>query len=122
MARYFTERTVEQGTTPIVILAVRTEQLDGTDTASQCRDELSHYEPPGNVIIDLGNALTIESSVIGGMLALNKAARRQGYRLCICNAGEQVVRLLTVTKLDKLMQVTETEEEAILALSADAGS
>ena len=120
MARYFTERTVERGTTTIIVLTLRTEQLHGTDTASECRDELSQYAPTGSVIVDLGNALTIESSVIGGILALNKAARRLGHRLCICNPGEQVLRLLTATKLDKLLPVAETEEEAVRALLADA--
>ena len=121
MASYFTERTVEQGTAPIVVLTLRTERLRGTDAAGECRDELSQYEPTGSVVVNLGNALTIESSVIGGILALNKTVRRLGHKLCVCNAGEQVLRLLTATKLDLLLPVAETEEEAVQTLLGDAG-
>lgn len=121
MARYFTERTVERRTSTIAVLALRTEQLRGTDAAGECRDELSQYEPTGSVVVNLGNALTIESSVIGGILALNKTVRRLGHKVCVCNAGEQVLRLLIATKLDMLLPVAGTEEEAFHILLGDVG-
>ena len=113
MARYFTERTAEGETGQVAILTLRTEMLGDLDAASECRHELSHYTPTCNVVVDLDGAPTIESSVIGGVLALHKAARRAGGRLSVCNVGSQVMRLLKATKLDKLLLVASSEEEAV---------
>ena len=121
MAHYFTERTVEGATGPVLVLTLRTEELNDVIAASECRQELSDYAPTGSVVVDLGNAPTIESSVIAGVLAMRRATQRAGCRLCVCNAGPRVIGAFRVMKLDQLLIAADSEEEAMRLVSQNGG-
>ena len=121
MAQYFTERTVQGSAGSVLILTLVGEDLDDPEVAEECGRELSQYVPRSAVLMDFQQAPTVRSAVIAATIALFKATRRIGHGLCLYNAGPGVMDLLTSAKIDQLLVIRDTEEEAMEAVSELGG-
>lgn len=104
----------------MLVLTLKGERLDDPEEAEECRRELSQYVPRSAVAVNFEQAPIIRSAVIAATLALLKATRRIGHELCLYSVGPDVMEVLTSARIDQLIVIRDTEEEAVRTLLADA--
>ncbi|MBB0990265.1 STAS domain-containing protein [Dietzia kunjamensis] len=82
--------------------------------APRLRDQLRQLVEGGSrhLVVDLSTTEFIDSSGLGALISGLKAARQAGGDLRIAAPTEQVRRVLTLTKLDKVLAAHETAEAA----------
>ena len=89
---------------------VRFAGLDRLDEFSSHgpRKELSRLDegsPQARLVLDLGNVRFVTGSALGRLVALNRRVRAAGGRLMLSNLSPAVAEVLTVTHLDKVLEV-----------------
>lgn len=70
--------------------------------------------------IDIGNVRYINSSGIGVLITILTKFRNQDGEVCIVNPSEHVKKLLIITKLTAIFNITDTVEEAESQLKSEA--
>ncbi len=65
------------------------------------------------VLLNMGDMTFIDSLGINEIVKLHKASGEDSQRLRICNAGEIMHDLLESSKLDKILGIYKTKEEAL---------
>ena len=68
-----------------------------------------------HVVLQMGNVQFIDSSGLGTIVRLMSAARAAGGDLKICRLPEMMRKVLAMTNLQKVFEIYEAEDEAILA-------
>ena len=58
------------------------------------------------VILDLARVTTVDAGGLGVMLALREQAESRGIRFRLMNVTKQVGRVLEITRLDSVFQIT----------------
>lgn len=66
-----------------------------------------------NMVMDLGHLHYIQSLFLGMLVALLRSCREFGGDLRICNANESISAVLEASRLNQIMDVCSTTEEAI---------
>ncbi len=64
------------------------------------------------LVLDLRHVEFMDSSGLGALVAILKAAGTQGA-VALCHAGGAVRGLLTLTRMDRVFRIVPTREEAI---------
>lgn len=72
--------------------------------------------------IDLSDLAFVESSGLGALVFVYKAAQQHGGQLVLFGLQAYVQKLVEITKLNRVLQIFETEAEARQALEAAAQS
>src|SRR5882672_4307834 len=62
------------------------------------------------VILDLGRVTTIDAGGLGVMLQLREQAESKGIRFELMNVTKQIGRVLEITRLDSVFQITSGVE------------
>lgn len=68
-----------------------------------------------NVLINLHEVSTIDSSGVGELVSAYTTATNRGIRLKLVNLPDKVADILTVTQLITVFDVYDTEDDAIAA-------
>jgi anti-sigma B factor antagonist len=71
---------------------------------------------PYRLILNFSNVERLSSAVLGQVVALDLAVRRAGGRLALCGVRPDLSHLLTITRLDRHLDLYPSEEEALQAL------
>jgi anti-sigma B factor antagonist len=66
-----------------------------------------------NVILDLSEVEYMDSSALGVLLGLQRAARLNGGSLVLCGLHENLARILKITSLEGVFKIYRTVEEAL---------
>jgi anti-sigma B factor antagonist len=74
-------------------------------------------EGNSDVIIDLSGVTFMDSSGFGTLLGATRRLRPGGGGLHLAGANSTIQRMLRLTRLDTIMQVYETREDAVRAIS-----
>lgn len=74
------------------------------------------------ILLDLSNVSGIDSSGVGELVAGLRVARGLGAELKILKANERVHRILDLTQVLPLFDVHESEDAAVAAFGAAAGT
>lgn len=69
--------------------------------------------------VDISNVRYINSSGIGVLITILTKFRNQGGEVCIVNPSEHVKKLLIITKLTAIFNITDTMNEAIDKLKSE---
>lgn len=69
-------------------------------------------------VVDISELRYINSSGIGVLITILTKFRNKGGELWLVNPSESVKKLLIITKLNAIFNITDSEEEAISALKA----
>lgn len=77
---------------------------------------------PGHVVVDLRHVNAIGSTGLGLLVAVHKAAEEAGRRLVLLAPSAAVRSLLSISALDRLLRIADTDPEAEAILSGGAGS
>jgi anti-sigma B factor antagonist len=89
-------------------------------TAPALRDRLDEAigGNPAGVIVDLGGATFLDSSILGALLEARREALEAGINYVVCLSEDPepgVVRILEITGLVPVFPVVRTNEEALSA-------
>jgi anti-sigma B factor antagonist len=68
-----------------------------------------------HLVLDLGAVMYIDSSGLGALVAATKHARAAGGDVRVCALEQDVRALFDITRLDKVLSVHPTRQEAIAA-------
>ncbi|MBM7865833.1 anti-sigma factor antagonist [Heliobacterium gestii] len=89
----------------------------GVGDAHRIKESLSQLPPENKrLVVNLGVSF-LTSEAIGNLIFIYKHYREKGGLLTICNISQSVRQVLEITRLDKLLPIVESEEEAVTKLS-----
>jgi len=74
------------------------------------RDAVQSVSEVSAVILDLARVTTIDAGGLGVMLQLREQAESKGIRFGLMNVTKQIGRVLEITRLDSVFQITSGVE------------
>jgi anti-anti-sigma factor len=92
----------------VAVVSVQGRIVNG-ETAS-LRKEVDAQSRVNTVLLDLARVSTIDASGLGLMLEMREQTQSKGMRFKLMNVTKLVGRVLEVTKLDSVFEVTPTVE------------
>ena len=92
----------------VAVVSVQGRIVNG-ETAS-LREEVGSQSTVNTVLLDLGRVSTIDASGLGLMLEMREQAQSKGMRFKLMNVTRLVGRVLEVTKLDSVFEISPTAE------------
>ena len=69
------------------------------------------------IILNVGKVEYIDSSGLGILVAMSRAAKSHGASLALCNLGSHFEEVMQITKLLTVFDTYKTEADAVLALA-----
>ncbi len=66
-----------------------------------------------DVLVNLQNLPYVDSSELGRLIRAHISVRQAGGRVRLCNLSERVATLVKMTRLDTVLEIYGTEEEAL---------
>ena len=102
------------------ILTPKEEKIDSV-LAPSLKADLITYEVEGakNIILDLQNVKFMDSSGLSAMLVGNRTFREKNSTFVICNVSEHITKILKISKLDTVLDIIPTRQEAIDSIQLD---
>jgi len=92
----------------VAVVSVQGRIVNG-ETAS-LREEVDSQSRVNTVLLDLGRVSTIDASGLGLMLEMREQTQSKGIRFKLMNVTRLVSRVLEVTKLDSVFEITSAAE------------
>jgi anti-sigma B factor antagonist len=107
----------------VTVLALDGRIVLGEET-SALREKVKSLLGEGkkDIVLNLNNVTLIDSSGLGALVAAYSSAKSGGASLRLSNLGSRVDELLQITKLYTVFEVSETEADALRALSKKASA
>ena len=102
----------------VLVASILPTNLDEEESVSPFRYELRTImedEPPGRMVIDLGQARYLSSRAVGVILAHYQAMDRRGGTLRVCGVSKEIKPVLDQMRLSMLIDVYPTAGEAVRA-------
>lgn len=87
-------------------------------TVGQFRESLAELASAPRLLIDLSAVPFMDSAGLGALIGGIRRAREAGGDVAVACSRPTLTRLLHTTGFDRIVPVTETVEEAALALAA----
>lgn len=102
------------------IIKVLEEKLD-THIAPALKSELVLISGKGekNVIMDLGNCKYCDSSGLSAILVANRLSKNANGTFVLTGLNDAVERLITISQLDTVLNITSTVQEAGKLIEAE---
>ena len=92
----------------VAVVSVQGRIVNG-ETAS-LRHEVDSQSKVNTVLLDLGRVSTIDASGLGLMLEMREHTQSKGMRFKLMNVTNLVGKVLAVTKLDSVFEITPVAE------------
>jgi anti-anti-sigma factor len=92
----------------VAVVSVQGRIVNG-ETAS-LREEVGSQSTVNTVLLDLARVSTIDASGLGLMLEMREQTQSKGVRFKLMNVSRLVGRVLEVTKLDSVFEITPAVE------------
>ena len=74
------------------------------------------------IVVNLKQVPQIDSRDIGRIIRAHLSVRQAGGRVRLCNLSERVLSALKMTRLDTVLDIHDTEREAIEGLMVEKGA
>lgn len=71
-----------------------------------------------NIVIDMSKTKYCDSSGLSSILVANRLCKDTNGNFVLCGLQPIVQKLIQIAQLDKVLTITDTEEEAMKAISA----
>lgn len=100
------------------LIQVQTEKLD-THIAPSLKSELVLVSGKGekNIILDLEQCQYCDSSGLSAILVANRLCKNAGGTFVLCGLNDAVERLITISQLDTVLNITSTVDDALGLIS-----
>ena len=105
----------------ITIFKLNEERLD-TNISGLVKGELTvllKVEGTNKLIVDLSEVETCDSSGLSAILVANRLVHSMGGKIRLAAPSDKVYSLIKITQLDRVLQVCETVNEAVLELNKE---
>lgn len=89
-------------------------------TVSVFRDALSELASQPRLVIDLSEVPFMDSAGLGALIGGIRRARENGGEVAVACSRPTLTRLLHTTGFDRIVPVTETLDDAVSAVGANA--
>ena len=96
-----------------VVIEAPPQFVVGTRADVRQRVQAELEQGRGTVVVDLSRTEYVDSAGLGTLVLLNKAARATGGRLVLAGLNDHVRDLLRLVRLDQVLTVAGTTEEAV---------
>jgi anti-sigma B factor antagonist len=95
------------------VIRIQSEKLD-THIAPALKSELVLVSGKGekNIILDLENCLYCDSSGLSAILVANRLCKNAGGTFVLCGLNEAVERLITISQLDTVLNISGSVDDA----------
>jgi len=110
--------TLNQWDDNILILELLNEPDFSEDTDSLILKLQSENETCSNVIIDLQNVSTLNSSNLGALIEIKKLLETKDKRMVICNISDSIWSTMLATGLDQVFEFIEDTTTALLLIGS----
>ncbi|MBC8200594.1 MAG: STAS domain-containing protein [Planctomycetes bacterium] len=110
--------TLNQWDENILILELLDEPDFSEDTDTLLTTLRSGEEPFSNVIIDLQNVATLNSSNLGALIEIKKLLQTKDKRMVICNISDSIWSTMLATGLDQVFEFIEDTTTALLLIGS----
>jgi anti-anti-sigma factor len=96
------------------LVIIDTEKLD-TQVAPGLKTDLVVLKSEGvkNIIIDLSRTRYCDSSGLSAILIANRLCKESGGTFVLCGVQDPVMKLISISQLDSILNITPTSQEAI---------
>lgn len=100
------------------LIQVQAEKLD-THIAPSLKSELVLVSGKGekNIILDLEQCQYCDSSGLSAILVANRLCKNAGGTFVLCGLNDAVERLITISQLDTVLNITSTVDDALGLIS-----
>jgi anti-sigma B factor antagonist len=107
----------------VVVLALEGRIVLGEETIA-LRDKVKGLLGEGKkkIVLDLMYVTMIDSSGLGAMVTAHSSANSAGATLRLCNLGTRTNELLQMTRLVTVFEVSNTEADAVSAMTKAASA
>jgi anti-sigma B factor antagonist len=101
----------------IIVLSVdRTLKGSGELSLKERIDELVR-DGRLQILVDLRDVPHLDSTELGRLIRAHLSVRQAGGRVRLCNVSERILVLLKITRLDTVLDLYATEEQALTAFA-----
>ena len=96
------------------LVTIDAEKLD-TQVAPGLKTDLVVLKSEGvkNIIIDLSATRYCDSSGLSAILIANRLCKESGGTFVLCGVQDSVMKLISISQLDSILNITPTSQEAI---------
>ena len=96
------------------LVTIETEKLD-TQVAPGLKTDLVVLKSEGvkNIIIDLSASRYCDSSGLSAILIANRLCKEANGSFVLCGIQDAVMKLISISQLDSILNITPTVQEAI---------
>jgi anti-sigma B factor antagonist len=105
----------------VTILSIRRSVKGDGEAALKERLDALVAEGHLDILVDLKECPYLDSTELGRLIRCHLSVRRAGGRVRLCNLSPKVMMVLRVSRLDTVLDVFETEDQA-LATMGNGGS
>ncbi|MNU94770.1 putative anti-sigma factor antagonist [compost metagenome] len=104
--------------TNFAIIQSSVEKLDASN-ASELKDELLVLSKKGvnSMILDLSKSRYCDSSGLSAILTANRLCKDTNGQFILCGLQENVAKMIRIAQLDKVLNISETLDEAKAVLN-----
>ncbi|NJK36802.1 MAG: STAS domain-containing protein [Oscillatoriales cyanobacterium RM2_1_1] len=107
-------QVVFQGDNPRILLPARLSILEAVSFKTKCQQLLDAETVPEKIILDFKQTTFVDSSGIGALVSVLKAATGNNIELVLQHVGPQVTAVLSLTSLDQVLTIENTSGEPIV--------
>ena len=102
----------------VIVLSGRTvlDSLAADALGEALRAYIERIEAP-KVVLDLGSVQYLSSSALSMLLTTKSTATARGGQLCLANVGDELLEMLKVTKLDTVLRIHKSTDDAVQSLA-----
>ena len=108
----FTAEKIED----ITILTLPGDAMDAANSREIKRDIAPNFTPGAKVVLDLSRLCFVDSTGVGTILSCRRRLKEKGGALALCGVKRPVRLLFDLVRLDKMVSIFGTREEAIVYL------
>ncbi len=103
------------------VIKVRTEKLDSQISPS-LKSELVvlNADEFNKIIIDLSDTRYCDSSGLSAILVANRLCKNSGGSFVLCGLQRSVSKLISISQLDTILNITPTLDEAVDLLALES--
>ncbi len=103
------------------VVKVKVEKLDSQISPS-LKSELVvlNADEFKNIIIDLGETRYCDSSGLSAILVANRLCKNAGGSFILCSLQRSVSKLISISQLDTILNITPTLQEAVDLLAMES--
>lgn len=105
----------KKGDVAVMLLSINNLHHEDNEEIKKAFDELLQ-KGEKKLILDFAGTFYVSSIILASLVYMQQQAKSSGGNLILCNVGQRIMEILTMTNLDKVFTITKTCDEAITAL------